>query len=154
MPVIAPSRRRVELVLVPIMAAVCMAFIIGAIVLDTNAGSCPSPNWHNKVTLTLAGSHAPEASAITSCAGTDCIPPAPAQAEKSAAGSGSLTHQPNGSWVLTTGAAPPSVVTFSIFDAAGKLLAQQSNSLNWTRVGGSERCGGPMAGMQLNLHVS
>lgn len=153
MPAMPPPRRRVELVLVPVMAALCMAFIIGAIVLDTNAGTCPPQNWHNRVTLTLTGNHAAEAAAVTVCAGATCAPPAPTVAKAASVDSSLLAHQANGSWVLNTGAAPPPVVTFRVFDVTGKVLAQQSNSLNWTRVGGSERCGGPMAGMQVGIRV-
>ncbi|WP_442213232.1 hypothetical protein [Specibacter sp. RAF43] len=149
------SRRRVELVVIPVMAALCMAFIIGAIVLDRDAGSCPPASWHNHVSVTLAGNHdaVAAAAAVTACTGSACIPLSPTFARNSAGGTGLLAHQPDGSWVLSVGSKPPAHVTFSVFDASGTVLARASNALNWTRVAGTEKCGGPMAEVRVLLQL-
>lgn len=159
MPAIPFTRRRVELVLVPMMAALCMAFIIGAIVTDRDAGPCPPPGWHNQVSLTLAGDTrtVAQSQSVTACSGAGCIPLAPTFAKNTVESNGSaslLTHQADGSWLLDVSPQPPSIFTFRVYDHAGKLLAQQSNTLNWTRVGGSEQCGGPMATMKILLRLS
>ncbi|WP_160318944.1 hypothetical protein [Arthrobacter sp. ERGS1:01] len=137
------------------MAALCMAFIIGAIVIDRDSGACPPSNWHNHIALTLAGNQArvDEAAAITACTGARCIPPAPTFAKNASAGNGLLSRQEDGSWLFTVGSVPPSSVTFRTFDVAGNMLSQQSNVLNWTRVGGTEQCGGPMGTMRVVVRV-
>lgn len=155
MPAAPTTRRRVELVLVPLVAAFCMAFIIGAIVLDRDGRPCPSPNWNNQVTLSLSGNlpSSTQAAAVTACTSTDCVPAAPttvaAAALHSIASNRILAQQADGSWLLNLGAKPPNSVSFSVFDQNGAVLATQSTALNWTRVSGNERCGGRMAG----LHV-
>jgi hypothetical protein len=152
----APNARfRVELVLVPLVAAVCMAFIIGAIVLDKGAGSCPQPNWHNHLTLSLSGSPSAvsSVSAITACAGSNCVPMNPTFAKLATGAPSLLARQGDGSWVLNVDTEPPTAVTFRAYDAAGNLLIQQSDTFNWTRVGGTEQCGGPMGAMTVPLRL-
>ncbi|MGO2541520.1 MAG: hypothetical protein ACTH8J_10265 [Specibacter sp.] len=155
MPAAPTTRRRVELVLVPLVAAFCMAVIIGTIVLDRDRGQCPSPTWNNNVTLSLAGSvlNSANAAAITACAGADCTPTGPVFAKSATGNTRVLTHQDDGSWLLTLGAQPPSALNFRVYDQNGKILAAQSTALNWTRVSGNERCGGRMAGMNVVLDV-
>lgn len=168
MPAVPTNRRRVELVLVPIVAAFCMAFIIGAIVLDRDQGTCPPANWNNQLTLSLTGSLSgmTNAAAVTACTGADCTPMEPisaaAGASKASAASAALQTgensralvlQKNGSWLLNVGTKPPRTVNFSVFDKDGNVLASQSTALNWTRVAGTERCGGRMAGMNVVIDV-
>lgn len=155
MSAVRPPRRRVEFLLVPFVAALCMAFIIGAIVMDKDSGGCPAPSWRNHVTLTVAGNEAAVArvDAVTACDGAKCVPLTPTFARQADGGSAMLARQPDGSWLLNVGAQPSSSVTFSAFDAAGKVLGQQSNILNWTRVGGNEKCGGPMAALKVSLNL-
>lgn len=149
------SRRRVEFILVPLVAAFCMAFIIGALVLDRDGRPCSVPNWDNHLSISLAGSLASTSnvSAITACAGTSCTPASPTFAKSSSGDTKILVHQQDGSWLLTLGAQPPSSINFRMFDESGKVLAAQSTSLNWTRVSGDERCGGRMADISAMLNV-
>lgn len=151
----APARRRVELVAVPLVATLCMVFIIGAIVLDRNNGSCPAANWENKVTLTLGGNpmSIAAASAVTSCVGVNCKPADPRFAKSSADHTELLLHQSDGTWLYSPQTAAPVNVTFKVFNASGQILAEQSYALNWTRVGGTEHCGGPMAPMKVPLQL-
>ncbi|MCQ9165243.1 MULTISPECIES: hypothetical protein [unclassified Arthrobacter] len=155
MPAVRPPRRRVEFFVVPFVAAVCMAFIIGAIVMDKDSGGCAPASWHNRVMLTLAGNQATAAQvdSVTACVGAECVPLTPTFARKSSSGSVLLARQPDGSWQLKVGTQPASSVTFRAFDASGKVLGQQSNTLNWTRVGGNEKCGGPMADLHVDLQL-
>ncbi|SEE92106.1 hypothetical protein SAMN04489740_3105 [Arthrobacter alpinus] len=155
MPAVPLSRRRVEFVLVPLVAAFCMAFIIGALVLDRDSRPCPQPNWNNQLSVSLSGSleSTSNVSAITACAGTSCTPAEPTFAKGSSGNTSVLVHQQDGTWLLTLGAQPPSAVSFRLFDENGTVLAAQSTALNWTRVTGDERCGGRMAGISLMLNV-
>lgn len=155
MPAVPTTRRRVELVLIPLVAAFCMAFIIGAIVLDRDGGTCPTANWNNRLSLSLAGSQSASdsAAAVTACSGTDCVPQAPTFAKASTDGTRVLTQQQDGSWLLMVGAQPPKSLSFSVYDHNGKVLAAQTTALNWTRVSGNERCGGRMAGINVVLDM-
>ncbi|GAA4655668.1 hypothetical protein [Arthrobacter cryoconiti] len=155
MPAAPTTRRRVELVFVPIMAALCMAFIIGAIVLDKDPAACPAATWANTLKVTLTGSQSAVAGAanITACAGSTCIPLNPMFAKNAPNATDILAREANGSWVFVMGEQPPSAVTLRVFDTAGNLLTQESRTLNWTRVGGTEQCGGPMAAMRVQVQV-
>ncbi len=162
MSAVPTRRRRVELVLVPLVAAFCMAFIIGAIVLDRDRGPCPPANWNNQLTLSLTGSLSgiTHADSVTACTGTDCTPMAPATAASAASAAlpsnqsnRVLTQQKNGSWLLNIGTKPPQTLKFSVFDQAGNVITTQTTALNWTRVAGDERCGGRMAGMNVVVDV-
>ena len=139
--------------MVPFVAALCMAFIIGAIVTDKDSGGCPQAAWHNHLTLTLAGNGdtAERVHAVTACGGSKCVPLTPTFAKNSPTGAAMLSRQQDGSWLLAVGTQPSSTLTFRAFDAAGNVLVQQSNTLNWTRVGGNDKCGGPMAAMNVAL---
>jgi hypothetical protein len=145
-------RRRVELVLVPMVAALCMAFVIGAIVLDRDGANCPAAGWDNAVDVTAAG-HPDAVAAMTACTGTGCLPPAPSFSRTATNGSGKLMRSGDNSWTLKTGKDIPGTVTFRAFDAAGNLLTQQTASLYWTRVGGSESCGGPMSTNAVQIRI-
>ncbi|MET4002386.1 MULTISPECIES: hypothetical protein [Arthrobacter] len=151
MPAVPLTRRRVELVLVPLVAAFCMAFIIGAIVLDRDSGPCPAPTWNNQLTLSLTGNV--DAGAVTACSGTECVPLPPTFAKSSAKNSGMLTQQKDGSWLFKVATNPPKAVTFRVYDKAWNVVAAQSTALNWTRISGDERCGGRMASINVVLNV-
>lgn len=151
MPVAPTARRRVELVLVPLVAAFCMALIIGAIVLDRDRRPCSTPNWDNHVSVTLSDSS--KVASVTACSGSECVPMAPMFAKSSTGSTRLLAHQKDGSWLLNVGAQPPSAISFQAFDESGNVLAAQSTDLNWTRVSGNERCGGRMADIKVGLAV-
>ncbi|WP_343318915.1 hypothetical protein AAFM46_00465 [Arthrobacter sp. TMP15] len=153
MPAAPTTRRRVELILVPLVSAFCMAFIIGAIVLDRDSAPCPSPTWDNNLSLSLGNSGSVKAAAVTACPDADCVPTSPTFAKSSLGDSRILTQQRDGSWLLVLGAPPPTAVSFRVYDQDGKLLATQSTALNWTRVSGNERCGGRMANINVAFDV-
>lgn len=137
-----------------------MAFVIGAIVLDRDRGVCPSPNWNNQLTLSLAGNFnsTTHAAAVSACTGAECVPAAPGTSAAAAAlhsvdNTRSLTPQKDGTWLLNVGTQPPNAVNFSVFDHAGNVLATESTALNWTRISGNERCSGPMAGINVVMDM-
>jgi len=57
-------------------------------------------------------------------------------------------------WVFTLGLGAPSNVTVSAVGEDGSVLAEQDYELTWTRVGGSERCGGPVTTPPISLPVA
>lgn len=167
------QRRRVELIAVPLMATLCMVFIIGAVVLDNNAGGCPPSHWDNRVSLTLTGS--PDAiskvTQLSACIGSSCGDAKVAASSQSPTSQGQtsqghalqgqasavptaaavpaqsvqLQHQSDGTWLYSAGSVSPGTVTFRAIDASGNVRAEQTYTLNWTRVGGNDLCSGPMA---------
>lgn len=156
MPAVPPPRRRVQLFLVPLVAACCMAFIIGAIVIDRESTACPSPTWSNQLNLKLAGNsaHAAQAAAITACMGAECVPATPAFAKTSSGTTRALTHEDDGTWRLSLGPQSASTISFTVYDRGGTVLSSQSAQVNWTRISGNERCGGAMADVGMVLDVS
>ncbi|WP_125615756.1 hypothetical protein [Specibacter cremeus] len=144
-------RRHVELVLVPIVAAIAMAFVVGAIMLHRD-GTCPAAGWSNAVKVATHG-NLDDVAAVTSCAGLGCVPQGPSFANRAKNGVGLLVDDGRGKFVLNVGMADPTSVTLRAFDSSGRVLAQQRYELNWTRVGGTQECGGPMVTDQLALAI-
>lgn len=56
-------------------------------------------------------------------------------------------------WVFTVGFGDPEKVTVRALAADGTVLAEQEQELVWTRVGGSEHCGGPVTTPPVLLSV-
>lgn len=154
MPAVSPPLRRVQLFLVPLIATFCMAFIIGAIILDSDGAACPPPTWKNQLSLELTGNDATaaEAAAITACMGADCA--SPGSTKNRAGTTRALIHENDGSWRLSLGPQPASTINFTVYDRRGAVLSSQSAQVNWTRISGSERCGGAMADVGMVLELS
>jgi hypothetical protein len=57
-------------------------------------------------------------------------------------------------WVFTVGSGDSASVTLRALAANGTVLAELDHDLLWTRVGGSEQCGGPVTTPPINLSVS
>jgi hypothetical protein len=56
-------------------------------------------------------------------------------------------------WAFTVSFGDPARVTVRALAADGTALAQQEHDLVWTRVGGSEQCGGPVTTPPIQLSV-
>jgi hypothetical protein len=56
-------------------------------------------------------------------------------------------------WNFMMGMNAPLSATISALAVNGTVLAEQRFDLAWTRVGGSEQCGGPMSTPPLTLRV-
>ncbi len=155
MPAVFTPRRRVQLFVVPLVAAFCMAFIIGAIVLDREGADCPSPTWNNQLHLQLSptSAKAVQPAAVTACMGEECVPLAPAFAKASSGTTRALIHERDGSWQLSLGAQPAGTISFTVYDKNGAVLSNQSTKVNWTRISGNERCGGAMADVSMVLDM-
>jgi hypothetical protein len=56
-------------------------------------------------------------------------------------------------WQFITPMNAPKSATVRALDARGEVLAQRDVKLTWTRVGGSEQCGGPSTAGPITLSV-
>jgi hypothetical protein len=56
-------------------------------------------------------------------------------------------------WTLVFYAQPPDTITLRAHGEDGMTLAEDEFSLEWTRVGGTEECGGPTKAGPLQLTV-
>ena len=57
------------------------------------------------------------------------------------------------SWSFTVRGRLPGEVETRVLAQDGTLLAQQQYPLEWTRVGGSDECGGPMTTQPITLQL-
>lgn len=62
-------------------------------------------------------------------------------------------QQDDDTWLFTLSLGSPSNVTVRALAADGGVLAEQEYALEWTRVGGSEQCGGPVTTPPILLPV-
>jgi hypothetical protein len=62
-------------------------------------------------------------------------------------------RQDQDTWVFTLNFGDPSEVTVRALAADGTVLAEQEQELVWTRVGGTEQCGGPATAPPIQLPV-
>ena len=141
--------------------------------------ACPAIAWFNTLTVTLDGSveevslvefcaegvcsmradgpvRAPEAS-VTPGAGptpdtTLAVTPAPS---RSAPGYSPFTaaRVDDRTWRVSLMMRSPKTVTISAYSADGSVLARRDVEPGWTRVGGSEACGGPETAGPVRLHI-
>ena len=128
---------------------------------------CPAVGWVSTVTLRLEGDitavdHV-ELCTTTGCSVPEVASPQPAS-PKSAVPSSPDGPSPSvapfvaaqtaaNSWVFTVQGQLPGEVTTRVLAQDGALLAQQQSRLEWTRVGGSEECGGPMTAPPITLQL-
>ena len=63
------------------------------------------------------------------------------------------TKTDNAVWEVNVAMHTPRNATVSALTADGTVLASQNVDLAWTRVGGSEQCGGPMSASPIQLRV-
>ncbi|WP_427015748.1 hypothetical protein ACQCSX_13120 [Pseudarthrobacter sp. P1] len=131
-----------SLIVVPLMAAIAMALIVGAILRDSRPTACPAIGWIDGVDISLTGNAAKVAS-LTICDGAGCVPGGVSASAAPTFGTGSVTRQSDTIWHYDVGMNNPEWITVQAADAAGAILAQKTFMLNWKRVGGSEQCGGP-----------
>lgn len=78
----------------------------------------------------------------------DTEPPAPVTSAPYLA-----TRSDNAVWEINVDIRTPRNATVSALTADGTVLVSQNVELTWTRVGGSEQCGGPMSTPPIELRV-
>ncbi|MET4582631.1 hypothetical protein ABIE21_002141 [Conyzicola nivalis] len=92
-----------------------------------------------------------EFATLEACADGDCV----SSADATSANSLMFTVRPDGdgSWTVGSFTSTPDRLTLRALDDAGALLAEDGYDLEWTRTGGSERCGGPMSTTPVDFAV-
>ncbi|AUI52917.1 hypothetical protein SAMN04489742_3652 [Arthrobacter crystallopoietes] len=124
--------------------------------------ACPAIGWSNGLTVELAGD-ASRVHLVEVCSGDVCSRPiqrAPDAFETAVPKSSpSMVTEPEAAeelssyfssrvdddtWEIGFNMDVPSAVTVCALSSDGKILAEEDQALEWTRVGGSERWGGPM----------
>jgi hypothetical protein len=136
--------------------------------------ACPAIGWANTLTVTLDGG-TDDVSLVQLCIHDECSTPAPGQHPDEPAPSEILepedlaTYTPDPravalpyfaskinehSWEIALSMSSPENVTLRAFSASGIVLADEDVTLNWVRVGGSERCGGPEEAGPVTLMIA
>jgi len=123
-------------------------------------GACPAIGYVRTLTVNVEGNIA-AVSDVKVCNETQCSEPEPSAAspgplktvvtELSPEPQPTLTYAPfyshredQDTWVFTVGYGDPAKVTVRALASNGTLLAEREQELIWTRVGGTEQCGGPV----------
>lgn len=114
--------------------------------------ACPAIGWVNSLTVTLEGD-VEGVDAVELCADELCSRPEGSQ--QATEGSAPFTASARGDadWSIQIGMQMPETVTVRALSADGGVLAETRANLEWERVGGSERCGGPQETDPVALQV-
>lgn len=129
---------------------------------------CPAVGWGSSITVRLEGD-VTAVSDVELCTAEGCSVPGLASPQPASPKS-AVPDSPGGpsapmapfdssrsavnSWLFTVRGQLPEQVTARVLAEDGKLLAQRQSRLEWTRVGGSEECGGPMTTQPITLRLS
>ena len=154
-----------------IAALVLSSALAGCSVFDV----CPAIGWNNTLTVTLEGATR-NVSVVELCADDVCSAPARSQLSSdqpvrietfNPQHLATPTADPSAiqlpyfaskidehSWEISTGMATPERVTLRALSASGEVLAERDVTLNWVRVGGTERCGGPGEAGPISLTIA
>jgi len=103
---------------------------------------CPAIGYIYDVELQTHG----EFAALEVCGDDACAAFGVESAPNGAQSAGSafyLTEVRSGEWVVGSINGTFDTLLVRAYDDAGTVLAEESYDLDWTRTGGSERCGGP-----------
>ncbi len=129
--------------------------------------ACPAIGYARTLTVNIEGNVA-AVSDVRVCDETGCSQPEPTAASpvpmKSVVTEFSPEPQPTVSyppfhshredqdtWVFTVSSGDPTKVTVRALAADGTVLAEREQELVWTRVGGTEQCGGPVTTPPIQL---
>lgn len=134
--------------------------------------ACPAIGYVSTLTVNIEG-NAAAVSEVSVCDKTGCsepeptaATPAPQKTVVTEISPGSPEPQPTVSrapfyshredpdtWAFTLGFGTPSEVTVKAHAADGTVIAEKNQALVWTRVGGTEQCGGPITTPPIQLSV-
>jgi hypothetical protein len=139
-------------------AVVLMAAALQVTACGVNDVACPAVGWVTTITVRLEGALG-AVNDVQLCTPEGCSVPnatspqaaSPKSAVPSSADDRSLAPSPFlasktaiNTWLFTVSGPLPDEVTTHVAAKDGILIAQQHSLLEWTRVGGSEQCGGQM----------
>ena len=103
--------------------------------------ACPAIGWINSLTVELVGDTSSVA-AVQLCTPHGCAP-SPDLDPSSSWALVALTDRDGDSWSFSTDMSAPDELVVKTLTADGVVLSEESVAPDWTRVGGSEQCGGP-----------
>ncbi len=130
--------------------------------------ACPAIGWSSSLTVELTGDTSPvhlvELCSEGTCSGPvqrapdtgakNFLPvPSTGAVSRGPVSEGTELEEPSpysasrvddNTWHMGFMMQTPTAVTVRALTAGGKVLAEENFTLEWTRVGGSEQCGGPM----------
>ncbi|WP_457966152.1 hypothetical protein M1E17_06120 [Arthrobacter sp. D1-29] len=130
--------------------------------------ACPAIGYVSSVTVNIEGNVA-AVDQVSLCDKTGCSQPEPTAGpapSKTVVTEFSPAPQPTVSmapfysrradkdtWVFTANSGTPSEVTVKAIAADGSVIAEKDQDLVWTRVGGTEQCGGPITTPPIQFSV-
>jgi hypothetical protein len=129
--------------------------------------ACPAIGYVRTLTVNIEGNLA-AVSEVSVCNETGCsqptvgtpLPMKTVVTEFSPEPQPTVTYAPfyghredQDTWIFTVGFGDPANVTVRALAADGTVLAEQEHGLVWTRVGGTEQCGGPITTPPIQLSV-
>ncbi|MDN4645077.1 hypothetical protein [Arthrobacter sp. PsM3] len=128
---------------------------------------CPAVGWVSTITVRLEGDVTAvsnlELCTAEGCSVPDLATPQPASPKSEVPDSPgpspsmapfAASQTAVNAWLFTVRGLLPHEVTTRVLANDGSLLAQQQSRLEWTRVGGSEKCGGPLTTHPITLQLS
>ena len=136
--------------------------------------ACPAIAWNNTVEVKLEGQRQ-DVSVVELCADGVCSVPAPVlqqsddpvrletldpQQLETFTPEPSVTRIPyfatkidDSTWNISIEMAAPDKASLRALSESGEVLAERDVSLNWVRVGGTQRCGGPAEAGPISLTI-
>lgn len=128
---------------------------------------CPAVGWISTITVRLEGDltavddveictpegcSVPDVTAVQTASPKSAVPSSPVDPSASTAPFAAARTAVI-SWLFTVRGSLPGEVDTRVLARDGTLLAEQQSRLEWTRVAGSEECGGPMTTQPITLRL-
>lgn len=120
-----------------------MAFATTACGLVPIPFACPAIGWSNALTVELDGDTS-DIATLQLCTKDGCAPSDEGDAS-GPLGEVDVADRDGDTWVFSVGRTSPEQVVVRTLSADGEVLSETEVAVDWVRVGGDERCGGPGA---------
>lgn len=115
--------------------------------------ACPAIGWINSVTVTLEGD-VKSVDLVELCADGMCSRPRGSQPAAENTIPFIASAKSDTVWKITIGMRAPKTVSLRALSTDGRVLAKKEANLDWRRVGGTKRCGGPEKADPVTLRVN
>lgn len=116
----------------------------------TTGVACPAIGWINSVEVRIVDASG-RVTQLEACVDSACS--TSGTAEDGTASWPSVTSGTPGQWSIAVDMQSPEKLRLRALGANGEPLAEETFALEWTRIGGSEECGGPMRTEPLTMTV-
>ncbi|BDZ54236.1 hypothetical protein [Agromyces marinus] len=119
-----------------------------------NLTACPAIGYLQSLEIVLAGPGADEVERLVLCGDRGCSVPGVDATPVPPTGPLWVANElPGDRWRVDLDLDAPERISIELLDAAGNTLDREDFDLEWVRVGGSERCGGPMHTDPIEIEV-